>query len=53
MIKLPVSGTLSLDMIGRLVDQVPSYWLELGRDIDTVPQRVKVLLKEICTSSAL
>jgi hypothetical protein len=53
MIKLPVSGTQSLDMIGRLVDQVPTYWLQLGRDIETVPQRVKTLLKEICTSSNL
>jgi hypothetical protein len=53
MIKLPVSGKRTLDTIGRLVDNVPSYWLELGRDIETVPQRVKVLLREICISPNL
>jgi hypothetical protein len=39
-----------LERMARLVQQVPSYWLELGRDVSTIPARVDELLAEATSS---
>lgn len=37
-------GASGLDRLTRLVQQVPCYWLELGRDLDEIPVHVEELL---------
>ena len=39
-----VSGTVTLDALARLVERVPCWHLELGRDLDAVPRRIEHLL---------
>jgi hypothetical protein len=31
--------------MSSLVDRVPSYWLDLGRDLDQIPAAVQALLE--------
>jgi hypothetical protein len=47
MMKLPIAGTRGFEKIVQLIEQVPCYWLELGRNLDTVSLRVKQLIGEI------
>jgi len=34
----------------QLVEQMPTYWLELGRDLTEIPKRVAELLAEVIPS---
>ncbi|CBE70054.1 protein of unknown function [Candidatus Methylomirabilis oxygeniifera] len=43
----PRPGVRDLQMLARLVERVPSYWLELGRDLTEIPHRVDDLLAEV------
>lgn len=38
---LPGANVRSLDKLARLVERVPCYWLELGRDINHIPDTVR------------
>ncbi len=38
---LPGATVRSLDKLGKLVECVPCYWLELGRDVDQIPDTVR------------
>ncbi len=38
---LPGAKVRSLDKLARLVERVPCYWLELGRDINHIPDTVR------------
>ena len=38
--------------LSRLVERVPAYWLELGRDLSEIPQRVEDLLAHATSSAA-
>jgi hypothetical protein len=40
------AGAKGFDRLARLVDRVPSYWLELGRDVTLIPDCVKRVLSE-------
>jgi hypothetical protein len=40
------AGAGGFERLGRLVERVPCFWLELGRDISAVPERVEALLDE-------
>jgi hypothetical protein len=40
------AGTTGFDQLARLIDRVPSYWLELGRDLHSIPTCVEQLLHE-------
>jgi hypothetical protein len=43
---LPVSwGARGLDRLTRLVESVPCYWLELGRDLQAIPKRIDEVLE--------
>jgi hypothetical protein len=42
----PRSGVRDFQMLTRLVERVPSYWLELGRDLTQIPKCVEKLLAE-------
>jgi hypothetical protein len=49
MVRLPVSSTRSLNTINHLVENVGSYWLEIGESLATIPHRVRELLNAIRT----
>jgi hypothetical protein len=40
----PTSGAATLNKLACLAEKVPCYWLELGRDLDQVPNRVEELI---------
>ncbi len=40
----PSSGAVTLNKLARLAEQVPRYWLELGRDLTEISHRVEDLL---------
>jgi hypothetical protein len=42
----PRPGAHDFRMLTRLVEHVPSYWLELGRDLAEIPHCVEKLLAE-------
>lgn len=44
---LPSPNVRALDKLAKLVDQVPCFWLLLGRNVDQVPDAVKQLVGEI------
>lgn len=44
---LPVVGEKDLDKLAGLVDRVPSYWLELGRDVGRIPRGVEKIFAEL------
>jgi hypothetical protein len=44
LLALPNTGVGALDLLGRLVERLPSYWLELGHDLKTIPERVSDIL---------
>ncbi|HJR63525.1 MAG TPA: hypothetical protein VJ803_07455 [Gemmatimonadaceae bacterium] len=41
-----------LHQLSRLVERVPAYWLELGRDLSEIPPRVEELLAHATSSVA-
>jgi hypothetical protein len=46
LLALPNTGVGALDLLGRLVERLPSYWLELGRDLKTIPERVSEIIAD-------
>lgn len=40
----PRPGARGFKRLAQLVERIPSYWLELGRDLSQIPQRVEELL---------
>jgi len=40
-------GVRGFDKLAQLVEQVPAYWLDLGRDLDSIPRCVEELLSQI------
>ena len=44
LVMLLTPGPGGLDRLARLVERVPSYWLDLGRDLPNLPTRVEELL---------
>ena len=44
---LPVPSAKAFHMLAQLVETVPVYWLELGSDIDRIPDAVKQLADEV------
>jgi hypothetical protein len=42
------TGQRSFRHLSRLVESVPTFWLELGRDMEEIPQRVSEILAEVC-----
>lgn len=44
---LPGAGPKSMERLGALVERVPSYRLELGRDLSQIPARAKEILAEV------
>jgi hypothetical protein len=38
------AGSTGFEQLARLIDQVPSYWLELGRDLSSIPTCVERIL---------
>jgi hypothetical protein len=41
---LPGASARSLDKLSNLVERVPCYWLELGRDVDRIPDAVRRMM---------
>ncbi len=41
---VPSPGARGVERLAQLVGRVPTYWLELGRDLDEIPQRVEELV---------
>ena len=44
---MPSPGVRGFDKLAQLVERVPCYWLELGRDLRSIPCRVEELLAEV------
>jgi hypothetical protein len=44
---LPRPSQKAFDRVAELVERIPAYWLELGRDIDRIPDAVKALAAEV------
>lgn len=47
---IPRPGPHGFQRLAQLVDAVPRYWLELGRDLTQIPRRVEELLAEVTRS---
>ncbi len=47
LLSVPGLGTRRLDTLARLVEQVPCYWLDLGRELKSIPHCMEELLAEI------
>jgi hypothetical protein len=44
LLTLPNIGVAHLDLLGRLVERLPSYRLELGHDLKAIPERISDIL---------
>jgi hypothetical protein len=44
---LPRPSQRAFDRVAELVERVPAYWLELGSNIDEIPDAVKALAAEV------
>ena len=44
---LPRPSHRAFDRVAELAERVPAYWLELGSDIDRIPDAVKALAAEV------
>jgi hypothetical protein len=44
---LPRPSHQAFDRVAELAERVPAYWLELGSDIDGIPDAVKRLAAEV------
>jgi hypothetical protein len=42
----PRPGARGFQRLAQLIEHVPSYWLELGRDLSEIPRRIEELLAE-------
>ncbi len=56
LVLLPRVGMRGFNKIAQLVEHVPCYWLDLGRDLDSIPRCVEELLgaaahPEVCSDS--
>lgn len=40
-------GARAFARLAQLIEHVPAYWLELGRDLSEIPERVQELLTEV------
>jgi hypothetical protein len=40
------AGPRAIDVLARLVERTPCRWLELGRDMESIPDRVADVLIE-------
>jgi hypothetical protein len=47
---IPRPGARGFQRLVQLVEQMPTYWLELGRDLTEIPKRVAELLAEVIPS---
>ena len=50
LIEIPSRGMDGFSRLAQLVEQVPTYALELGRDFGSIPRRVDDLISEITRS---
>ncbi|MCL7959454.1 MAG: hypothetical protein M8861_04590, partial [marine benthic group bacterium] len=41
------SGASGLDVLTEFVSAVPTFWLELGRDLPQIPKAVESILAEV------
>jgi len=44
---LPRPNRAAFDRLTRLVQNTPSYWLELGRRVDLIPDAVRALAESL------
>jgi hypothetical protein len=44
---VPRPGREAMELMGRLVQRLPAYWLDMGRDLDQIPDRVREVVEEI------
>ena len=48
LLMIPIGpGKQGFDKLSRLVARVPTFWLELGRDLDEIPCRVDELIARV------
>lgn len=47
LIEIPSRGMESFAKLAQLVEQVPTYWLELGRDLESIPACIDELLTKV------
>jgi hypothetical protein len=47
LLQIPSPGVSGIDKLRQLVDQVPCYGLEFGRDMESMPRCVKEILAEV------
>ena len=45
----PRAGREGIDWLARLVQHIPAYWLEIGRDLGDIPRRVDEILAAVET----
>ena len=48
LVTIPGSRPRGIDKLAGLVEQVPCYWLDLGSDLASLPDRLEELLREAC-----
>jgi len=46
LLRMPSRGIADFHKLAQLVERVPSYWLELGRDLESITRRVEELVIE-------
>ena len=44
---LTSASAASMDMLANLVEQVPSYWLDLGQDVRDIAGQVSLLVDSL------
>jgi len=49
---IPGLGSSRLDVLAQLIERLPSYWLDLGRDLGSIPRRVKELAAQFTHHNA-
>lgn len=47
LIEIPSRGMNGFANLAQLIDQVPSYWLDIGRDLDSIHIQVEKLIEEM------
>ena len=47
------TGSVELRHIARLVEAVPTFWLEMGQDMDAIAPRIEALLDDLDAGPAL
>ena len=47
LIQIPSRGVSGFSILTELVERVPSYWLELGRDLESIPRCVEELVDSV------